>query len=212
MTENVDTVEAFKGFDKDLKCRSFEYAVGGTFNHVGKVAACKEGFHACEYPLDVFNYYAPASSRFALVEMSGEISRDGSDSKIAAARLTVKAELKIPDLVSRTIALILSKIDPTKTQTTTGYQSAASNTGDYSAASNTGYQSAARVSGQGSVAMSIGALGKAKACAGSAIVLAYRADDGSLICVRTAIAGGDVKPDMWYSLNANGDFVEVAAS
>ncbi|MDI4177074.1 hypothetical protein QK426_09305, partial [Pseudomonas aeruginosa] len=100
----------------------------------------------------------------------------------------------------------------------TGYQSAASNTGNYSAASNTGYQSAAsntgncsaaEVSGKESVAASLGIEGRARASAGSAIVLCHRDDEGRLIHIRASKVGENgVEPDTWYQLNAEGEFVE----
>ncbi|HHH9081419.1 TPA: hypothetical protein ACP3Z6_004895, partial [Pseudomonas aeruginosa] len=86
---------------------------------------------------------------------------------------------------------------------------AASNTGDYSAASNTGYQSAAEVSGKESVAASLGIEGRARASAGSAIVLCHRDDEGRLIHIRASKVGENgVEPDTWYQLNAKGEFVE----
>ncbi|MER0559753.1 hypothetical protein AAA501_32355, partial [Pseudomonas aeruginosa] len=91
----------------------------------------------------------------------------------------------------------------------TGYQSAASNTGNYSAASNTGYQSAAEVSGKESVAASLGTECRARASAGSAIVLCHRDDEGRLIHIRASKVGENgVKPDTWYQLSAEGEFVE----
>ncbi|WP_439710860.1 DUF7666 domain-containing protein, partial [Brucella anthropi] len=134
---------AFKGFDKDLKCRDFQYEIGATYKHEGKVKACGSGFHACEHPLDVFSYYAPATSRFAIVELSGETDRDGSDTKIASAEIHVKAEIKIPDLIAKAWDYVWSRAKLEEGSQATGYQGAASATGDYGAASATGYQGAA---------------------------------------------------------------------
>ncbi|MBI8883041.1 hypothetical protein JE004_31185, partial [Pseudomonas aeruginosa] len=91
----------------------------------------------------------------------------------------------------------------------TGYQSAASNTGYQSAASNTGNYSAAEVSGKESVAASLGIEGRARASAGSAIVLCHRDVEGRLIHIRASKVGENgVEPDTWYQLNAEGEFVE----
>ncbi|MHC9085377.1 DUF7666 domain-containing protein [Luteimonas sp. RIT-PG2_3] len=162
------TVIAFKGFDKDLKCRGFQYAIGETATHTGPVKACNSGLHACEYPLDVLGYYAPIAddgtiNRFAVVEASGEISRHDDDTKIAAARLTLKAEIKIPELVTYAVKWILDRIDSTVAEggdqsaaTNTGNRSAATNTGNRSAATNTGDQSAATNTGNQSAATNTG--------------------------------------------------------
>jgi hypothetical protein len=97
--------------------------------------------------------------------------------------------------------------------TNTGNKSAATNTGDYSAATNTGFQSAASVEGAHSVAAATGIGGRAKATAGSAIVLCLRNDEGELQAIRSAIIGeaSGLKADTWYSLDDSGEFVEVAA-
>ena len=89
MPKKSAPVLAYKGFDQNLQCRGMQYEIGKTFTHEGPVKACNSGLHACEYPLDVFNYYPPAGNRFARVEATGEISRHESDSKIAAASLTI---------------------------------------------------------------------------------------------------------------------------
>ena len=77
-------ITAYKGFDKNLKCRDFQYEVGKSYKHQGEIEPCKSGFHACEYPLSVFNYYAPADSRFAEVETSGKVVK--SENKIACEK------------------------------------------------------------------------------------------------------------------------------
>ena len=94
MSKTEQPIIAYKGFDSELKCRGYSFAIGKTHFHDGKVKACRSGFHSCEYPLDVFRYYAPTGNRFCLVEVSGDISRHSEDSKIASANLTIKAELK----------------------------------------------------------------------------------------------------------------------
>ena len=81
---------AFKGFDKNFKCRDFQFEIGKSYTHSGKVKACESGFHSCEYPLDIFNYYNPCSSMFAMVEASGEIDKDDDDSKIASKNIFIK--------------------------------------------------------------------------------------------------------------------------
>ncbi|OKS37539.1 DUF7666 domain-containing protein, partial [Pseudomonas aeruginosa] len=140
-----EVVTAYKGFKQDLTCRGYQFEIGGTYKHEGEVEACASGFHSCEYPLDVFGYYAPGESRFAIVKASGQLSRHDDDSKIASATLVVEAEISMPTMISRAIDWIMSKIDKSVEQTVVG--GTASNTGDYSAASNTGYQSAASNTG-----------------------------------------------------------------
>ena len=257
--ENKDNkITAYKGFDKDWKCRGFKFAVGSNYEHDGKTEACASGFHSCEYPLDVFSYYYPSSSVFAIVEAGGDVDRKGDDSKIASSKLTVKAEIGIAGLVKAAIEYTVSRTQPSKSKkanndeeynqasntgyqsaaSNTGYQSAASNTGnlsaasntgdysaasntggrsaasntgDYSAASNTGSQSAASVGGKESVAIATGYESKAKGSESCAIVLVCRNDDGEIIHIRASKVGENgIKPDAWYMLDSDGDFIEVS--
>ncbi|EGF0670408.1 hypothetical protein IBO57_001565 [Salmonella enterica] len=164
MTKEIVT---FKGFNKDLKCRDFQFKIGKTFHHDGKVEACGSGFHACECPFDVFSYYPPAESRYAETISFGVIDREEiGDTKIASASITIKAELTLPQFIQRGIEWIWSKIDKSLEQqimtgdwsaaTNTGNRSAATNTGDWSAATNTGNQSAATNTGNQSAATNTG--------------------------------------------------------
>ncbi|MGE5000493.1 hypothetical protein AB8884_22290 [Yersinia enterocolitica] len=209
-----ETVITFKGFDQKLQCRGYQFEIGKTFTHEGKVEACGSGFHACEAPFDVFGYYSPASSRYAVTESFGTIDREeDGDTKIASASITITAELTLPQFIQRGIDWIWSKVDKSlEQQIMNGDQSAATNTGYQSAATNTGYQSAAEASGSQSVAASFGEGGKAKASESGAIVLCYRNDDGELIHIRSSKVGENgIKPDVWYSLNEDGEFEEAAA-
>ncbi|ECO2485616.1 hypothetical protein FXG44_12190, partial [Salmonella enterica] len=151
MTKEIVT---FKGFNKDLQCRDFQFEIGKTFHHDGKVEACCSGFHACECPFDVFSYYPPAESRYAETISFGVIDREEiGDTKIASASITIKAELTLPQFIQRGIEWIWSKIDKSlEQQIMTGYRSAATNTGDQSAATNTGDRSAATNTGDWSAA------------------------------------------------------------
>ncbi|HCM1862584.1 TPA: hypothetical protein N3A31_000377 [Salmonella enterica subsp. houtenae serovar 43:z4,z32:-] len=155
MTKEIVT---FKGFNKDLKCRDFQFEIGKTFHHDGKVEACGSGFHACECPFDVFSYYPPAESRYAETISFGVIDREEiGDTKIASASITIKAELTLPQLIQRGIEWIWSKIDKSlEQQIMTGNRSAATNTGDWSAATNTGDWSAATNTGNRSAATNTG--------------------------------------------------------
>ncbi|MDQ7445379.1 DUF7666 domain-containing protein [Salmonella enterica] len=155
MTKEIVT---FKGFNKELKCRDFQFEIGKTFHHEGKVEACGSGFHACESPFDVFGYYSPADSRFAETISFGVTDREeDGDTKIASASITIKAELTLPQFIQRGIEWIWSKIDKSlEQQIMTGNQSAATNTGDWSAATNTGYRSAATNTGYRSAATNTG--------------------------------------------------------
>ncbi|EDQ1911849.1 hypothetical protein GTE58_001743 [Salmonella enterica subsp. enterica] len=155
MTKEIVT---FKGFNKDLKCRDFQFAIGETFHHDGKVEACGSGFHACECPFDVFSYYPPSESRYAETISFGVTDREeGGDTKIASASITIKAELTLPQFIQRGIEWIWSKIDKSlEQQIMTGYRSAATNTGDWSAATNTGDWSAATNTGYRSAATNTG--------------------------------------------------------
>ena len=199
--ENKEII-AYKGFDKNLKCRDYQYEIGKTFEHDGAVKACESGFHACEYPLDVFSYYPPSDSRFAVVKMHGETSKDSDDTKIASAKITIETEIKLPEMINRAVDWIKDKINWSDDNT--------SNTGYQSAATNTGNRSASEVSGCGSIAITTGRDSKSKADNGGAIVCVYRDSNGDLIHIKASKVGENgIKVNTWYTLDANGEFVEV---
>lgn len=174
-------VVAYKGFNRDFTCRGFQYEIGKTYEHKGEVKACESGFHACEHPLDVFIYYAPATSRFAEVAMAGKLSRCGEDSKVASSRITIVAELQVHEVIERAVKYVFDRAEPSQRAETdknghvasatgnygaasaTGERGAASATGDYGAASATGYYGAASATGDYGAALATGVCGAASA-------------------------------------------------
>ena len=222
MFGKTKTIKGYKGFLPGLICRDFKFEVGKTFEHKGKVEACESGFHFCEDPFDIFNYYDPANSVFAEVEGSGKIDKHNEDTKVACSKLKIKAEISLNKLIDAGVKFILEKVDfknakesndeDQSAATNTGDQSAATNTGYRSAATNTGYRSAASVDGKESVAMAIGYESKAKGKKGCWLVLAeweYINGDGYHIkdVQSVKIDGKNIKANTWYTLK-NGKFEE----
>ena len=84
-----NSIIGFKGFDKDLKCRGFQYEVGKTYEQEGEAVCCEKGFHFCENPLEVFYYYTPNNSRFCQVEGGGSVDTSKIDSKVATSHIHI---------------------------------------------------------------------------------------------------------------------------
>ena len=162
------TIQGYKGFALDLTCRSMQYTIGGTYETDAEPIRCTEnGFHLCEFPFDVWSYYAPADSRYCTVDGEGKIDRtDADDSKVAVSKLHIGAEIGLNDLIDAGVKFILDRVkweeakeSQSKSRsaaTNTGNQSAATNTGDQSAATNTGHWSAATNTGNQSAATNTG--------------------------------------------------------
>ena len=130
-------IKAYKAFDKDLSCRGFKYEVGKEYEETGYIKACKKGFHACPYPLDVFGYYAPAGARFCEVEQSGKID-DSESNKVCSSKIRIGAELDIRGLVKAAVSYVKERCtnecnaEPGKPATAGDYGAATA--GDYGAA------------------------------------------------------------------------------
>ena len=91
-------MKAYKGFNADLTCRGFQYLEGETYE-TDKAELCNSGFHACERPLDVLEYYDPANSVFHEVELEDVSDERECDSKVCGKKITIGAKLSIGDLV-----------------------------------------------------------------------------------------------------------------
>ena len=182
---------SYKAFDANMKCRDFQFVVGETYTHIGKIKACDSGFHACENPLDVLSYYNLCDSRFAVVEQSGEIDRDAEDSKIASAVIMIKAELCLPEFIKSAIDWMLRATQKDKSNTALGDGSKLAASGNGSKLAASGNDSKLAASGYGSQLAASG-YGSKLAASG----------DGS----KLAASGNDSK------LAASGDGSQLAAS
>ena len=179
-------MKAFKGFNKDLTCRGFQYEEGKDF-HTERAECCEEGFHACEYPLDCFGYYNPAQSVFHEVELSGDMDRRSDDTKVCATDIKIGARISIAGLVKAAIEFTMSKVNKEKesyedhgfasatgdygASSATGNCGASSATGNCGASSATGYRGASSVSDPTGVAVAWGHEAKAKGCVGAHLIL-----------------------------------------
>ena len=160
-------IKAYKGFNKNLQCQPdgdkppFQYEVGKAYEE-SEAELCSCGFHACEFPLDVFGYYPPADSRYCEVELDATEEKE-EDSKRTGKKIKIGAEIGLDGIIKAGVKFILEKAESCdkgtgyqSAATNTGCQSAATNTGCQSAATNTGYQSAATNTGDQSAATNTG--------------------------------------------------------
>ena len=159
-------MKAYKGFTKDMKCREFQFKEGETYRE-DTAKLCHSGFHACEDPIDCFNYYYPSESVYHEVEL-GDVSEErGDDTKVVAKTIKIGGEIGFLGIAKAHVEYVISHIkDDNKKSahkekdrsaaTNTGNHSAATNTGDLSAATNTGNHSAATNTGDWSAATNTG--------------------------------------------------------
>ena len=209
----------YKGFDKDLKCRGYQYEEGKEYVHEGEVKACEGGFHACENPFDVFDFYAPNKfHRFCEVEGSGK--EDKQDKKRSFEKIKIVAELGLGGLIKAGVKFCLGRVKWTDESSATGDCSGASATGDCSGALATGYKSGALATGdysgasagEGSVALSVGRDTRAKGSLGSWIVLTqcHKSEEDRQVYIdlvkAAKVDGKRIKADTWYTLK-EGEFV-----
>ena len=136
------TIKAYKGFDKDLKCRGFQYEVGKEYEMSGEISCCKNGFHACESPLEVLDHYFLMANarmgRFCEVEQSGKLDRENDRStKVASSRIKIKAELKFGELIKAGVEWLKEKTAPATIKDNVdvndngGYSAQIGSSGDY---------------------------------------------------------------------------------
>ena len=209
--------KGFKGFDKDLKCRGFQYEVGKEYEQKGEIRCCKNGFHFCENPFDALDYYNPATSRYCKVEGDGEIDR--GINKVAASHIYIGDELNWHSFINACVKFIFDKVnwnsvhminsDNYSVAKNNCVYSVAMNDGFKSVATNTGDNSTAKVGYKDSVAIVIGKNCKAAGVLDSWLVLTERDCNSEIVGMKAVkVDGTTIKADTYYALR-NGEIVEV---
>lgn len=200
-------METYKGFNKDMTAKNgYQYEEGKEYEEE-KAVACECGFHACEYPLDCFEYYSPANSVYHIVEQSGELSKNSSDTKVASTKIKIGAEISIAGLVKAAIEYTKERTKPE-----------CDATGKCGASSATGLYGSAIAGDPESIAIAWGYKGKAKGVIGSHLVLAdwegnennfWTQEEWSLKGAKMVRVDGEkIKADTWYRME-KGEVVEA---
>ena len=224
-----EVIKAYKGFGKDFRCKDFQYEVGKEYEIDGKIKCCERGFHACESPLEVFDYYDMLTSRFAEVEQYGEIDKGDKSTKICSSKIRIKAELKLADIINLGVEWLNGITSRQKNTSKKNYNDSNNgyaqigSSGNYAKIGSSGYYAQIGSSGnyaqigstgKSSVIMAAGYDSSAKAKIGSWITLAeWRFDENIKryipVCVKTEQVDGErIKEDTWYKL-IGGEFKEV---
>lgn len=160
-------MKGYKGFDKNFKCKRKQFSVGEEFS-VGEFDGVldvyydsKNSLNFCKYPLEVFNYYQPTTSRFAKVEATGDVIDPNPDDLVNKSsvaytnKLKICKEIGITDIISESIDYITGNAYLTD-QKDKKYYSAATIVNDHSIASNEKHCGTATNIGNNSIAKNIG--------------------------------------------------------
>ena len=204
-------MKAYKGFDKNMQCRGFQYAEGETYElPEGQDAKlCERGFHACERPVDVLRYYMAGNAVFHEVEVDGVDTERGDNTKLSARKIHIGARLSIDQMVQATIKYnrehcTTEHTDPMQTSAGDG---GAASAGDCGAAVSRGSASV----GANGIACVRGNGCRIRGGLGAVLVIAEENDcDYDIASWRAVIVDGEtIKADTWYKL-VDGEFAEAA--
>ena len=214
-------IKAYKGFNPDMTCRGFQYEVGKEYEIEGDIQVCERGFHACEFPLEVLDYYPifgdKGENKFCEVEQSGTVDKEEGSTKICSSKIKIKAELKLADLINLGVEWIKEQVKykgDRKYSDNSGNSAQIGSSGDSAQIGSSGDYAQIDSSGEDSVICCAGDNSIAKAKVGSWITLsewAYSNDKERFIpkCVKTEYVDGErIKANTWYKL-VDGEFKEV---
>ena len=204
-------MKAYKGFNKDMTCRGFQYEIGKEYE-TDAADLCRIGFHACENPLDCFSHYAPATSRYCEVEIEDNGQRSPEDSKVVGKKIKIGAELSTEQICKLHFEYVRSRCAPAKTNAAGDRESASAgwygsaSAGDYGVSASRGSSSA----GENGVAAARGKHAKVRGGIGSVLVVCVEKKDSYDIAEwKAAVVDGErIRPDTWYTVE-NGEFREA---
>ena len=229
-------LKAFKGFDKRLRCRGFQYEVGKEYQEQ-EAALCRKGFHACENPLDTFRYYPPTDSRYCEVEIDDNGQRNSDDSKVCGEKIKIGEEIGLDGAIKAGVQFIFETCEGSDENHASGYSgnaaasgwmgnaAASGDRGNAAASGDSGNAAASGVRGTATVTGRDGrasALGEqciavawgnnslAKGTLGNWIVFSERGSSGDIVDAKLARVDGEtIRADTWYTL-IRGEIVEVS--
>ena len=211
--KDKDKMKIYKGTDKNLQCRGFQYEIGKEYVE-DKADLCHAGFHGCENALDVFSYYSPTGgNRFVEADLDDVSAQRESDSKVCGKRIKIGAEIGIKGIIQAALKFILEKSDVSaEIRATTGNDAHAATTGDRAHAATTGDGAHAEVKGEEAIAAALGIGARVKGALGCWLICAEWVQDKEynrhLVGVYSAKVDGDaIKADTWYIVK-DGVFAE----
>ena len=228
-------LKAFKGFDKRLRCRGFQYEVGKEYQEP-EAELCHKGFHACENPLDTLRYYPPTDSRYCEVEIDDNGQRNSEDSKVCGEKIKIVSEIGLDGVIKAGAQFIFEMCKGSAEDhasgrmgnaaasgwsgnaAASGWRGNAAASGESGNAAASGVRGTATVTGRDGRASAIGeqciavAWGRnslAKGTLGNWIVVSERGNYGDIFDAKLARVDGEIiKPDTWYTLR-NGKIMEA---
>ena len=220
-------MKAYKGFDKNMQCRGFQYEEGKEYT-TDKAELCNSGFHACENPLDCFGYYNPAESVFHEVELDATDEKSNNDSKRVGKRIKIGARLDVAGICKAHFEYVKEHTTCEEQGNSYANLSAGSRSSlsaqDWSSLSAQDWSSLSAGSRSSLSAQDWSSLSAGKDCVLAAFNSNAKAGMGSLIalatrewidgeyritgCKAAVVDGVTLKPDTWYKL-VNGEFVEA---
>ena len=201
-------MKAYKGFNRDMTCRGFQFEEGKTYEHEGDVQLCESGFHACEDPMDCLRYYEPCESVYHEVELDGVSDERKEDTKVVGKKIRIGARMSVKDIVKASIDYVFASCKDAKDgDCASGNGSSQAASGNESRQAASGNRSRQETTGKNCVMMAAGNSGRAKGKIGSWIVLTeWKGGVPNVVARR--IDGEEVKEDVWYTLK-DGKFAEI---